>query len=147
MKLTQNQYFGLREELPVNFSEGTTYMCIDTGEHFVYNKAKEPILAPTPSSNLVENATVTTSYEIDWAKDTLFLTLTGNTTFTETNLPLEGETKVITIYMDGNFTPTFPTAWTTNYTIIGAYDGLKNNQIVIEFIKTGYYWVVISQDT
>ena len=49
--------------------------------------------------------------------------------------------------MDGNFAPTFPAAWSSNYTIIGTYDGAKNNQIVVEYTKAGYYWVTITQDT
>jgi hypothetical protein len=99
------------------------------------------------SGALIEVADCGSTYEIDWNKDTFFLTMTEDCTFTETNLPATDKTKVITIYLMGNFVPTFPVAWTVNYAIIGAYDGVKNNQIVTEYVKEDYYWTTISQNT
>lgn len=88
------------------------------------------------------NATVSGTYNIDWDYDTLRLTMTGATVFSDINLPTSGlNTKTLTIYMDGNFTPTWPAGWTTYVT--GTYDGTVLNQIVVEFISTGVYWVDI----
>tara|TARA_R110000772_G_scaffold62137_1_gene139621 strand:+ start:24431 stop:26254 length:1824 start_codon:yes stop_codon:yes gene_type:complete len=89
-------------------------------------------------------ASVITAANIDWNFDTHRITMTGATTFTDTNLPTSGtNTKVITIYMDGNFVPTWPAGWTTYVT--GTYDGTVLNQIVVEFISTGLYWVDINR--
>jgi len=93
---------------------------------------------------LVENATVTGSYDIDWDNDTWNLTLTGNTTLTEINLPTSGtNSKVITLYVTGNFSLTYPANWATNK--IGTYDGTVDNQIIVEYIKSGEYWLTINQ--
>jgi len=93
---------------------------------------------------LVENATVTGSYDIDWDNDTWNLTLTGNTTLTESNLPTSGtNSKVITLYVTGNFSLTYPANWATNK--IGTYDGTVDNQIIVEYIKSGEYWLTINQ--
>jgi len=98
--------------------------------------------APLPL--YLEDLTVTTTQDIDWNYDTFRFTMTGNTTFSEINLPVGStNTKVITIYIDGDFTPTYPGGWTTYKS--GVYDGTVLNQIVIEFIKTGIYWVTINR--
>lgn len=90
------------------------------------------------------NATVSGTYNIDWDYDTLRLTMTGATVFSDINLPTSGvNTKTLTIYMNGNFTPTWPAGWTTYVT--GTYDGTVLNQIVVEFISTGVYWVDINR--
>ena len=91
---------------------------------------------------LSTNTNVSGSYAIDWSKETHRLTLTAASTFTESNLPSASKTKVLSLYVDGNFTLTFPTAWSTN--IKGSYDGTKLNLIVIEYISSGVYWVRIS---
>lgn len=92
---------------------------------------------------LTEDATVTGTHDIDWDEDTHYLTLTGNTTFTESNLPATGYTKTITIYASGDYTLTLPSNWDTN--ISGSYDGTVLNQIVIEYIKSTVYWMTINQ--
>ena len=93
------------------------------------------------------NAAVTTTQNIDWELDTFRYTMTGNTTFTDINLPTSTtNTKVITIYMDdsgGVRVPTWPSGWTTNMT--GTYDGTVINQIVVEFISAGVFWVNINR--
>src|SRR5690606_34502148 len=72
-------------------------------------------LPDTATEALVEDDTVTGTYQIDWLKDTYFLTLTGDTTFTETNLPASTKnTQEVKLYLTGNFVPTFPAGWTTN---------------------------------
>ncbi len=92
---------------------------------------------------LETDASVTGTYNIDYElADTFRLTMTGNTTFSESNLPTSGvNTKVIKLYLDGAFTPTFPTAWTVS----GNYDNTVLNQIVIEYIDATTYWVTVNQ--
>ena len=95
-------------------------------------------------SKLVENLSVSGTYNIDYDFDTWNLVVTGATTFTESNLPLGGtNTKAITLIVTGEFAITFPSGWTTN--IVGDYDGAVRNNIVVEFIKTGDYTVQITQ--
>jgi len=56
---------------------------------------------------------------------------------------MPGTTKVISLYVTGSFTLTFPSGWSTN--VIGAYDGSVLNQIVVEYISVGKYFVMINQ--
>lgn len=69
--------------------------------------------------------------------------MTEDSTFTEINIPVDSS-KVVTIYLDGAFTPTFPAEWNV---ILGSYDGAKLNQIVIEYVDPTLYWVSIVQDS
>jgi len=92
---------------------------------------------------LVTNSATTGVYNLDYSFDTWNLILTGNTTFTESNLPAAGKTKVISIYVTGNFILTFPAGWSGN--IKGAYVGTLKNQIVVEYLSTGIYWITITQ--
>lgn len=93
---------------------------------------------------LVENAAVTGTYDLDYNNDTWLLTLTGVTTFTESNLPTSGtNTKTISLYVTGDFALTFPANWSDD--IIGTYDGTVMNQIIVEYIKSGEYFVTINQ--
>src|SRR5690606_5455738 len=85
-----------------------------------------------PSWGLVENSTVTGSYDLDWSNSTWNLVLTGATTLTQSNLPAAGQTKTITIYVTGNFAITMPSGWADN--LSGEYDGTVLNQIVVEYI-------------
>jgi len=99
------------------------------------------IFQTIPSS--ITNSSVTGTYNLDYLSDTWVLTLTGTTTFTESNLPASGKTKVISLYVTGNFALTYPSGWTT--TIVGTYAGALKNQIVVEYLSTGNYWVTITQ--
>jgi len=102
------------------------------------------IIADASNFGLLDvSPTTTGSYIIDWHADTFDLTLTGNTTLFDINLPMPGTTKVISLYVTGSFTLTFPSGWSTN--VIGAYDGSVLNQIVVEYISTGKYFVMINQ--
>jgi hypothetical protein len=92
---------------------------------------------------LVSNASVSGAFEIDWLNDTWDLVLTGNTTLSEVNLPSIGKTKVISLYVTGDFAITYPANWTDS--IIGTYDGTVLNQIVVEIRSTGKYFVTINQ--
>jgi len=91
----------------------------------------------------VINASVTGTYNIDWNNDTYDIVLTGNTTFTESNLPASGKTKVISIYVTGNFALTLPANWATN--VIGTYSTTKLNQLVVEYRGATKYWLTINQ--
>ena len=42
MKLTQNQYYGLRSELPHSLNPGSVYLCEDTREFFIYGESGTP---------------------------------------------------------------------------------------------------------
>ncbi len=93
---------------------------------------------------LVSDIIAFPTYDIDWSFDTWDLFINSATEFTESNLPLSGtNTKVITLYVQGEFPLTFPEGWSDN--IIGEYDGAVRNQIVVEFIKDGDYAVEINQ--
>ena len=95
------------------------------------------------SDFLFENLTTTGSQDIDWSLyGTWNLVLTGITTLTESNLPTGTATKTITLYVTGDFALTLPAGWVVKS---GVYDGTVDNQIVVEFIKTGVYWVYINQ--
>lgn len=93
---------------------------------------------------LVTNASVTGTYNIDWTNDVWDLTLTGNTTLTESNLPASGKTKTITLNISGNHTLTYPAGWTSKIT--GAYRGTATlNTITIQYYGSGKYKVLIVQ--
>jgi len=94
---------------------------------------------------VLENATVTTTQVLDYSLYEMFnFTMTGDTTFSESNLPTSGSNgKVILINMTGDFSPTYPTNWSTN--ISGVYDGTVNNTIVVWYVKSGVYKVQITQ--
>ena len=94
-----------------------------------------------PTSVINEN--VSGNYNLDFSKDTWILTLTSTTTFTQSNLPASGKTKVISLYVTGNYALTYPAEWTGK--IIGNYIGTLNNQIVVEYLASGNYWVTITQ--
>jgi len=89
---------------------------------------------------LLENATVTGTYNLDYNAYELWnLTLTGTTTFTESNL----HPKTILIRCTGNFALTFPSGWSTDIT--GIYTGTVQNLIAVQYFKSGVYKVVITQ--
>lgn len=90
---------------------------------------------------LITNATVTGTYDLAYGNN-YDLTLTGNTTFTESNFPSIGLTDIIAIRVTGNFALTYPANWTTS--IIGVYNGTKQNDIFVYRIASGKYSVVIN---
>lgn len=105
---------------------------------------KKVAVSELKTEKLVTNAAVTGSYAVDWANDVWDLTLTGNTTLTESNLPASGKTKTITLNIVGNFTLTYPADWTDFIT--GAYSGTATlNTITIQYFGTGKYKVLIVQ--
>jgi hypothetical protein len=93
--------------------------------------------------NVSTNSSITGTYAIDYNIDIHRLTLTGNTTFTESNLPPTGKGRTITLEVNGNFGVVFPSSFTTFLT--GAYKGTATlNTIVIECFAT-FRKVQISQ--
>lgn len=95
------------------------------------------------NDDYLETTGLTGTHNIDWNIETHDLTLTGNLTLTESNVPGTNKTKVLTIYAIGDFTITFPANWETYKT--GTYDGKVLNQIVIERLKSGKYWLTINK--
>jgi hypothetical protein len=92
---------------------------------------------------LQANQNVSGTYEIDWINNTYDLTLIGDTTFTEINLPETGiKTKTINLTIIGNFIPTFPADWETFK--VGEFKGSDLNDISIRFISAGKYFMRIS---
>jgi hypothetical protein len=93
--------------------------------------------------NVSTNSSVTGTYAIDYNIDIHRLTLTGNTTFTESNLPPTDKGRTITLEVNGNFGVVFPSSFTTFLT--GTYRGTATlNTIVIECFGT-FRKVQISQ--
>ncbi len=145
------------KNLPAGFSEfgeweidtvtqTTLALCVENIQSALFVTASAHV-----NIKLVENATVTGTYTIDWDEGGLWiLTLTGATVFSESNLPASGDTGQISLYIDGDFAVTWPTGWTAvDSTVLGAFDGTasKENQVVVEYKKTSNYWVTITQDS
>ena len=83
------------------------------------------------------------TFNIDWdAYSNWDLTITGNTTLTQTNIPITGKEKPITIYVVGDFALTLPTEWVIKNG--GAYDGVNGSQIVVQSWNNGQYYTVIN---
>ena len=92
----------------------------------------------TSIERFVENTGVDGAFEVSWLVDTYYLELTGDTTFTEKDLPANlKNTKSMRLYITGDFTPTFPANWLVSKR--GTYRGLELNTITIDFIKQGVY--------
>ena len=94
--------------------------------------------------NYTETLNVGGTHNINWYYETHRITLSADTTFTDSNMPTSGVySKAITIYVSGNYNLILPTAWQAYVT--GTYNGLTLNQIVVEYIKSGLYWVDINR--
>lgn len=79
----------------------------------------------------IENNTTIGFYTIDWsAADNWELTLTGNTSLAQSNMPAVGKEKTITLYIQGDFALTIPIEW--NVVGGGTYDGVNGSQFVIQ---------------
>ena len=76
-------------------------------------------------------ASVTGTYAIDWDAASVFvLTMTGDTTFSDTNLPTGANSKVITVELTGDFSATLPTYWEARPSN-DSYDGTVRNEITV----------------
>jgi hypothetical protein len=80
----------------------------------------------------VRTANVATTASLDWnAYSVEKLTMTADTTFSDSNLPTGANTKIKTLWLTGAFTATFP----TYYTFRGdTYDGAVWNKITIDCV-------------
>lgn len=86
---------------------------------------------PIVYENVFTNTSVTGAYAINYNIDIHRLTLTGNTTFTESNLPPTAKARTITLEVNGNFGVVFPAGFATFLT--GEFKGTATlNTIVIE---------------
>ena len=82
-------------------------------------------------------------YSLDWNEFSNWdLTLTGNATISETNIPIANKEKTITIYVVGDFALTLPVNWVVKNG--GAYDGVNGSQIVVQSWNNGQYYTVIN---
>ena len=80
-------------------------------------------------------ASITGTYNIDWnAGDTFVLTVTGNVTISNTNLPTGTNTKTIEVEIKGNFAVTLPTTWTA-LPSSQTYSATKWNHYVVSCIN------------
>ena len=83
------------------------------------------------------------TYNIDWNEYSNWdLTLTGNTTLTQTNIPTTATEKTITIYVIGDFALTLPNEWVVKN--LGVYDGVEGSQIVVQSWNNGQYYTIIN---
>ena len=88
---------------------------------------------------------ITGTFNIDWdAYSNWELTITGNTTLTQTNIPTTGKEKTITIYVVGDFALTLPTEWVVKNG--GTYDGVNGSQIVVQSWNNGQYYTFINNE-
>lgn len=112
---------------------GKIYIALDTNK--TYRWTGSTYVQFGGGEIYIKNISVSGGYTVDFDIATHRLTLTGNTTFTESNLPDSGFSKTITLHINGNFGVIFPASWTTF--ISGEYDGTATlNTIVIETIGT-----------
>ena len=85
------------------------------------------------------------TYNIDWNEYSNWeLTLTGNATLTQTNIPPTATEKTITIYVIGDFALTLPTEWVVKNG--GVYDGVNGSQIVVQSWDNGNFYTVINNE-
>jgi hypothetical protein len=88
---------------------------------------------------------ITGTFNIDWdAYSNWDLTITGNTTISQTNTPIASKEKTITIYVLGDFALTLPTEWVVKNS--GVYDGVNGSQIVVQSWNNGQYYTVINNE-
>jgi hypothetical protein len=102
----------------------------------------DPFITASDINRLNDVGNVATAQVIDWsAFETWDYIQTAAVTFTEIGTPPIGFTKTITVYISGNFTPVIPASWLVKS---GAYDGAKENQYVVEWVKSGKVWAHIN---
>jgi len=83
------------------------------------------------------------AYNIDWNEYSNWnLTLTANATLTQTNIPLLGKEKTLTIYVVGDFALSLPTQWVVKNG--GVYDGFNGSQIVVQGYDNGNFYTIIN---
>jgi len=113
---------------------------------FYYHDVSAPLAQLNTYGRVFEDSALSGTTDIDWGSyETFVYTLSGATVFSDINLPSNGKSKTITVYMTGNFAPTYPSGWSTY--INGTYNGLVLNTIVVEYVasSTPFYKVMITQ--
>ena len=130
---------------------GTEVAILNNGTNWVkitWNniKAQLSLLYAPKDETIITNASVSGTYNIDYSTgDVWDLTLTGNTTLTESNAPASGKTKTITLEVSGNFPLTYPAGWTTGIT--GAYSGTATlNTITIQTFGSKRKVLIVQPD-
>ena len=89
----------------------------------------------------VDTSNVSVEHEIDWNVSNHILTMTGNTVFTQENMPASGVDRMITVYLYGNFSSTDIAIWG----IIGEdYDPTNGSLITAHWKGDGTYHAVRS---
>ena len=117
------------DAFPTTGETGKIYLALDT--NFTYRWGGSAYVQIGGREIYIQNISVSGGYTVDFNVDTHRLTLIGNTTFSEINLPALGFSKTITLHINGNFGVVFPASW-TQY-ISGAYKGTATlNTIVVE---------------
>ena len=71
------------------------------------------------------------TYNIDWSAFSVWdITLNGNSTLTQSNIPDSGKEKTIVLYIIGDYSLIIPSTWTVKNG--GTYDGVNGSQIVVQ---------------
>ena len=121
------------EDYPLNWDENTPDNLLTTKGY----------VDRTVSNTDSLTQSITGAFNIDWNEYSNWdLTLTGNTTISETNRPIASKEKTITIYVAGDFSLTLPTEWVVKNG--GVYDGVNGSQIVVQSWNNGQYYTVIN---
>ncbi len=103
---------------------------------------KEILNNELPNSNSKTDS-ISGAYNIDWNEFSNWnLTLTANATLTQTNIPLLGKEKTLTIYVIGDFALSLPTQWVIKNG--GVYDGVNGSQIVVQGYDNGNFYTIIN---
>jgi hypothetical protein len=94
------------------------------------------------NETIVTDATVSGTYNIDWSNEAYYLTLTGATTLTESNLPSAGETKTMKLFITGDYPLTLPADW--DFDLKGEYAGNYLNRFTVDYLEATEYVTKIS---
>lgn len=134
----------------ISDSEGITYNNTISGlsstnvETAITELHTNATLTKTLTRKLITNGAVTGTYNLDYSNfATQYLTLTGNTTLTQSNLPSSDEVRTVSLYVTGNYTLALPAAWNGKVKS-GVYDGTKLNLIIVQVIGDSDYWITIN---
>jgi len=103
---------------------------------------KEILNNELPNNNSKTDS-ISGAYNIDWNEFSNWnLTLTANATLTQTNIPILGKEKTLTIYVIGDFALSLPTQWVIKNG--GVYDGVNGSQIVVQGYDNGNFYTNIN---